>query len=173
MRETPAELKARVKKILAIDGRRLDEEWFGQPDLFFDFAAELSEARAEVDRAEARLDVVKAQVEKDVRSDPPRYGFDKVTERVAEMCVTLAKPVQDAQAELIETKLYAGILGGAVNALEHRKKALENTVQLDGRSYFAAPREKGPAKGAMAEARDARVMQAVPVAEVRKPARGR
>ena len=54
--------------------------------------------------------------------------------------IILAEEYQYAQKLVFIAKHRVDVLSGAVTALDHRKKALENLVDLHGRNYFSTPR---------------------------------
>jgi hypothetical protein len=129
-----------VESVIEIDMGRLDEEWVRQPALFLKYAAQLADARQEHAEAKADIDVVRADVSKVIRGDPDRYGVTKVTEASIDAAVTTHKQVEDAVAKAGKAKHRMDLLQAAVDALEHRKKALENLVFLHGQEYFSEPR---------------------------------
>ncbi len=145
-------LVERAKKILSIDKSRLDEEWVTHASTFFLFEMDLVEAKANVDRAKATLDLQDANLEKAIRLDPDNYQLTKVTEASVQAAVLSHRKHQIAYEELTEAKRIAGILQGAVNALDHKKKSLENLVSLHLAGYYAQPTlPKGAARDRMEE----------------------
>ena len=130
------------KSILEIDLNRLDREWVDQPRLYYEAAMDLAEARSIMDGAKANLDLVEAEVGKNVRSHPSKYGIDKLTENVVTQEVTASKEYQYALKEYNRTRYEVAISQAKVDALDHRKKALEGAVQLHMANYFAEPRAR-------------------------------
>lgn len=126
-------------EILSPDINRLDEEWVVQPALYHTWAVKLAKARRNLDRAEAELKLTKATVGKDIRKDPDSYGVDKVTETSVADAVLISKKVQEIQNRVIEYQFRVNVLLAMVTALDHRKRALEDLVTLQGRDYFSTP----------------------------------
>jgi hypothetical protein len=122
-----------------IDIMRLDQEWIRQPKYFHEFATQEADAQKEMDEAKSALDLVRADVDKAVRLNPESFGIAKVTENAIQSAILQAKEYQEANQDLIEAKHKVALLGAAVKALDHRKKALENLVALHGRDYFSTP----------------------------------
>ena len=124
-----------------IDTEQLDLEWVKQPQLYHKYLEEAIFARDARDRAKQRRDVVAAEVGKDIRANPSKYGLDKATETA----ITTLIPTAPAYKEAIETYsqacLEADLVQAAVSAIEMRKSALENLVRLHATSYFAGPTE--------------------------------
>src|SRR5690606_19360446 len=90
--------------------------------------------------------------DKDIRSDPESFQLEKVTEKAVEATVPLHPKVAKARQSLIEAKHGADVLQAAVNALEHRKRALESLVQLYGMEYYSEPRASGEDADALRDA---------------------
>ena len=126
---------------ISIDPDALDVEWLNQPKLFLKYAELTSDARMEVDKAKERFELVKAELDRDIRLSPEKFNIEKITESVISNTTILQKPYQETSDNYIKTKHKADILLSAVKAFDQRKKALENLVQLHGQSYFAGPKE--------------------------------
>ena len=132
--------KTMEPEILHIDKHLLDEEWVNQPKLYFEYASELALARQELEEARAEFDVVKAETDLAIRSDPADYDLpEKTTEVMIGKALILTEEYADAQKVVFTAKHRVDILSGAQTALDHRKKALENLVDLHGRNYFSSP----------------------------------
>lgn len=127
-----------------IDPDRLDQEWLGHSELVYQYALKLADAKKKLNEAKDTVKVVEAEVARDVRLHPSRHHVDKVTEQTVKHAVQLSAQYQDASEEEIVAQHEADVLQAACNALEHKKRALENLVQLWAMSYFAEP--KAPAE---------------------------
>lgn len=137
----------------SIDPMRLDYEWVRQPALYHEYSVKVAEARRDADRAKAKVDVAKAEAELDIRANPKEYGHEKVTEALVTALVAVHPQVKAAVRSHLDAKHDADILQAAVNALDHKKRALENLVELHGRDYFSQPVAHSPAgREAMGEA---------------------
>lgn len=127
--------------ILKIDKTRLPEEWCLQAERYHEAALDLAEASAELDAAEDTLKLVEAQEDLKIRRDPEQPA--KTTETAIKNMVVLSKPYQAAKRRIREASDNVNKLKALVIALDHKKKALESLVQLDGREFFAEPRARG------------------------------
>lgn len=135
-----------MNNIFNIDRAALDEEWAGQPELFYEHAEKLAQAKKELEHRKASLEVLKAKVALDVRRNPADYNIhSRLTDKIIEQVVTVDKRVQKSTIVLQSAQHLVNVLTAAVQALDHRKRALEGLVSLHGQSYFASPRVKGPA----------------------------
>lgn len=145
---------------LNIDMGRLDKEWAQQPDIYHEAAKELADKRADLDTAKARLDVVAAECGKDIRAMPSKFDISapRVTEKMVEDAVLLHPEYQSALKRMNKLKHDVGILQAMVEALDHKKKALEHLVQLFLSDYFSSPKKvRGGDDGRFANARKAEV----------------
>lgn len=123
-----------------IDEHNLVKEWVKQPSLYFIWAQKLADAKLEQDEAKANLDVIKAEASRAIRDDPGDYGFDKVTEAIVAVAINEHPDVMKGVKTLHEARHKQEIYQAAVNALDHRKRALEKIVDLHGQNYFATPK---------------------------------
>jgi len=151
----------RDESVLEINQLRLDEEWVNQPKLYLEYAAKLADARRDLDLSKSELELTVAELDADIRADPEGHDIgEKVTENAIKNCIPTLKRYQVANNALIDAKHKVDVLQAFVNALDHRKRALENLVDLHGQSYFAEPRaRKEEDREAMTEAKDRMTMK--------------
>ncbi len=148
-----------------IDKDRLDEEWVNHVKTFHKLAIVSADAREELERAKANEEMVKdelkavvAELDLDIRSNPSKYGLEKVTEGAIEKVVILQskhakaqKKVYKARQQCIKAQHDSNVADAAVKTMDHKKKALEDLVTLQGRDYFSSPRLSGEAGKEMVE----------------------
>lgn len=128
------------ESFLAIDPLQLDKEWLGQSELYYKHARRLAMRKQDLDNANSNLDVVTAQVDAYVRSHPKKYGWtSKPTEAVVGNTIELHPDYQKAKKAVSAAKYAMDVTQAAVNALEHRKRALTLLVELHTQSYFSGP----------------------------------
>lgn len=125
---------------LYIDETALDIEWLGQASLMIKYTTHQASENREVNRCKEKLDVIKAQLDKDIRSHPSKYGLKSITEMAVLQTTIIHKTHKEAISDLIDARYRAEMAQGAVRALEQRKQALENLSRLLGLQYFAGPR---------------------------------
>lgn len=138
-RRVVGKLRDRAEFDIGIDQNNLDDEWLGQASLYFEYAANQADARGEVEQIKNRLEVLKADIGKAVRDDPKKFGLEKVTERAVDEVIALHPGVQGDQELLVRANHKVEIIGAAVRALDHRRKALEKLVELFLANYFSKP----------------------------------
>lgn len=127
------------ESILAIDMTLLDKEWVNQPRLFFRYAKELADARQKLEESNANVKLVIAEADKKVRLSVADREKKPPEAAIAQQ-ISRRKEVKAAEQEALTAKHRVDVLYAAVNALEHRKAALENLVKLHGQNYFSAPK---------------------------------
>lgn len=125
---------------LSIDENQLDREWLKQPNLMYEHAEKLADARRDEAVAKSNLEVVRARLVNKIRNDPEKAGLDKVTEKAIEAKALTHKKYTEAHSEMLDANYAVAICQAAVNAIEHRKRALEGLVSLHGQNYFSVPR---------------------------------
>jgi hypothetical protein len=131
---------------IVIDKYNLDREWMNQPVLFLNWAEKEVEAQFERDKAKERLDLIKAELDLQIRTSPSSYGIDKITESSIQNTILRQKVYTEASESLLLANKNAKILNAAREAFEHRKKALEKITDLYISGYWADPKIKQEAK---------------------------
>lgn len=127
--------------IFDIDKYLLDDEWLNQPKLYFRWAVQLEDARADLENAKSEFDLTKAEIDLEIRSHPDRYSLpEKITENMIKASIPSQPEHKEAEEDYFTAKYRVGVLQAAVTALDHRKRALEKLVDLHGQKYFASPR---------------------------------
>lgn len=124
---------------IRIDESALDIEWLRQASLTFQYGTHQAKMKRIVDRKKEELDLVKAELDKKIRSKPEHYKIDKVTEAVVQATIIQQEDYQEINTELIDARYELEIASAALRALEQKKSALENLVRLNGQNYFAGP----------------------------------
>ncbi len=123
-----------------IDKFHLDAEWVAQPKMYLEYAQKLADARADWEKAKAERDLVEAELDHHIRTCPEEYGLEKITEPVVSKAIIRQIRFHDAQNHVFVCKKAMDDFSVIVEALEHRKKALESLVYLHGTGYFAEPK---------------------------------
>lgn len=128
---------------LDIDQDALDVEWLNQSRDYFEWATHLAESRHQLDQAKLTRDIVKADLSKCIRENPADFELEKVTESQVTNAILLQDEYQDAESKVHECSYAVRLAEAAVQAMDHRRKALENLVFLHGQNYFSEPRAIG------------------------------
>jgi len=125
---------------ITIDESSLDIEWLEQPNLMMKYSVNEADKERERDLSKERLDLIKADLDKEIREDPEYFGISKITETVVANVIISQDEYKDAYHEFLEIQHDYNIAKAAVRAFAQRKDALENLVRLHGQQYFAGPR---------------------------------
>lgn len=125
---------------MQIDETALDVEWLDQPMLMMRFVRHTAQVNKELDLAKERLDIARAELDKEARTNSSKFNIEKITEAAVQSAIILSKDYQTEYKLYIDAKYEADMAKGALRALEQRKDALENLVRLNGQQYFAGPK---------------------------------
>ena len=124
---------------IRIDEDALDIEWLNQPRLMLKYSKISAEAKMEMLLRKENLDLVKADLDKEIRSDPEKFGVVKITETAVSNTIISHKLYKEANTAYLQAQYEADIAKGSLSAVEHKKDALENLERLFGQNYFAGP----------------------------------
>jgi hypothetical protein len=135
------ELRIEINKL------RLDEEWLNQPQQFYNWSIAVAEAQFKFDSAKSELALTEAELDKEIRDDPERYGLVKTTDAVVAQTIKIQAPYTASVKAVNKARYELGIATAAVSALDQRKRALEKLVDLWTREYYsdANPRPQSEA----------------------------
>jgi hypothetical protein len=138
--ELPEEEEDR-DSLVEIDEFNLDREWLVQAKLFRRWAFKVADLKLRVAERKAALDLVKAELSLAIRSSPDAFGLKKATDAAVAECVLTQSEYKEALRKYNRARHALDQHQAVVEALEHRKAALEGWVKLHGQGYFAEPRE--------------------------------
>ena len=132
--------KKDFREYLNVDKYNLDEEWVNQPNNFMDACEWYADAVVERDKCKEQLELLRAEVSKEIQNDPESFGISKVTIDAVNKAVSLDDRVKEKQEELHELNRQVNVMSGAKEALAHKKKAIESLTELTIWGYFAEPK---------------------------------
>ena len=132
---------------LAIDPHRLEEEWLRQPLLYEKCAEYMVDCMKARDEAKYNLDKLEADVATRIRASPGHYKLDKITEGSVKETLAIDKSILKQKALFNTTSCEFARSQNYIKAVEMRKKALENLVELYKGQYFSTPKEKSVIEG--------------------------
>ncbi len=135
------------KDDIRIDIHALDAEWIKQASLYQYYAKKEAIALYERDQLADRLALVQAQLDGDIRLDFKKHGFESKPTEAAILNSIKQNPFYiKANSLLMKASCKAKIIGGAVRAFDHKKKALEKLTDLYLSGYWAAPKIRSEAQ---------------------------
>jgi len=120
-----------------IDKNNLDKECIHLPNDYVVAARQAADVRLDMDEKKAFLDVVQAQLAKEIRADPESFEIEKLTEAALSSTILLQPRYQKALASFQKAKHDYDLIQALVWALEHKKRSLTLLVELHGLGYFS------------------------------------
>jgi hypothetical protein len=131
------------EKDIRIEESSLDLEWLEQPSLMLKYTKLSAQLSNDVDKAKESLELMYAELDKAIRSNPDRYGIEKITEGAVSSTIKSHPDYKKANEIFLVAKYEADVAKGAVRAFEQRKDALENLGRLLALDYFSGPKVIG------------------------------
>jgi hypothetical protein len=129
--------KETAEPIVQIDEHNLDRECIRLPGDYLKYAWQAAEAKRDVDEAKAALEVIDADLAKQIRDTPARFGLEKVTESAISGTILLAPAHKQALQILQDARHDYEMTNAVVWALDHKKRSLTLLVDLHGMGYFS------------------------------------
>lgn len=123
-----------------IDANSLDVEWLVQPELMLKYGKNEADCERTMDLTKEKLDLVKADLDKNIRESPDSFGITKITETVVSNTILMQDEYKEMYQAYLDAKYEHNVAKAAVRAFVQRKEALENLVKLHGQQYFAGPK---------------------------------
>ncbi len=117
----------------------LDREWLRQPKIFFEASVKLADAKRDLEQRRTAFEIRSAELDAAIRNAPEEYKLVKATEGAIKACILTQPEYIEAKESVEDQKHKCDIFQAAVSALDHRKRALENLVDLFGMQYFSRP----------------------------------
>lgn len=134
-----------------IDSLNLDKECIRLPNDYLKYAVYAADLKARVDRLKAELDVIEADLGKQIRANPADFECEKVTESAVAAIIITQDTYRDQLARLQTARHKQDLAQAVVWALEHKKRSLTLLVELHGLGYFASPKLTERGKAAVEE----------------------
>lgn len=125
---------------IKIDETALDIEWLEQPSLMMKYAGHSALMLMKLDLAKESLDMIRSEIDRDIRSNPEKFGIAKITETAIQGAILLDERWIEETEIYRNSKYEADMAQAAVRAVAQRKDALENLVRLHSQQYFAGPK---------------------------------
>ena len=127
------------EKDVSIDDSALDVEWLEQASLTFKYCQLEADARKALDEAKSQLDIVEAELDKEIRNNPEAFDLPKITESAIKSAILVNENYINAKDEYSQAQYELNMAQAAVRSIYAKKDALENLVRLHGQQYFAGP----------------------------------
>lgn len=126
-----------LEKDLTIDFSRLDVEWINLPSLYFKYREETDYLETRMRKKKLKLEFETSQLDGKIRLDPKNYiGVEKPTETQIRCFIESDENIYSIKSEMLELEKKKKLLASACSALEMKRDALKNLVQLLNGEYF-------------------------------------
>jgi hypothetical protein len=113
------------------------------PNCVYKYTQECANMEKRMDSAKDYLEMIKAETDHSIRSNPKKYIPDlekSPTEAMVQSAVLQSKRVKEAQQAYLEAKHEYRIHKGAVDALNKKGEQLGNLIMLLRMDYFSGPK---------------------------------
>jgi len=134
--------KSEYDQDVFINQDALDEEIVNHGELFMKWAERLAEAIEERDIKKGEIDIKKAKLDKEIRSNPKDFELEKITESAISNVIILDEGVQELNKEYYACTKNINILTAAKEEMHSRRKRLEKLVDLWLGKYWSDPKIK-------------------------------
>ena len=134
-------MKKNYENDIVVDANKLDGEWIKQSSLFLHYAQEHTELSFVRDKAKFDLEQTKAELDKEIRTNPEEFGLAKITEAVVSNTILLHNRYKTKMEIYLDAGYEVDTLTNVLRAFEHKKKTLEYLVQLHLSGYNSEPSE--------------------------------
>lgn len=133
-------MELEFREELKIDPDALDVEWLNQPELLWKYSKLLEDEKKEAEYLKNRVELVKAELDDEIRSSPEKFGFEgKPTEKAIDAQILKHPKYSNILKKYLRHRHNVGVYQSAVFAVHQRKEALEHLVKLHGQKYFSSP----------------------------------
>lgn len=127
---------------LKIDEFNLDEKWRTYPAKYMSLCDALNDQRLQVEELRHKFDLLKSGKSLDVKDDPTKYGFKRATEATVDAIVEQQPDIMRMKEEIRLATYVMKKYQSLVDAMDSKKKALENLVHLASMQYYSEPTAK-------------------------------
>lgn len=121
----------------------LHTQWALQSKICIALVAVGAEARIALKEAQQRLEVRKAELDLEIRESPEMFSIEKVTVDAVKAAIIRDEGIQKLERKIIILEGNIAMYSGAMNSLEHKKKALEKLTDLHINGYYASKPNSG------------------------------
>ena len=126
-----------IKKQIKIDPHNLVNECRNQSVLYANAGAVAVKVKSKARRLKDELEVVRSEVESDIREHPSNYGLVKTTEGAIASAILLDKRHKDARTKYRDYEEYADAFSIIQVAMEQRKAMLRDLATLFVHDYYS------------------------------------
>jgi len=120
------------------DKYRLDWELVNGPQIHNDWGKVESQAKKEQQKAKAKIDLVNAELDEDIRTNWEDYNFDKrPTEAAIKQAIIKSDRYQKAMEDFIEANSNVNYLGHCMDEFDQKHDNLGRLIKLFLTGYYS------------------------------------
>lgn len=135
----------KVELDVKIDPHKLDWEFERQPELMQTYTEKLALAIKQLSELKLVLDGMISEQKIEWRADGEiivNGAKVRITEGALDNAIDAMEDIQDKRKEIINKTYEVDLLKGVVEALRHKKSALEKEVDLYIAGYYSSPKDQ-------------------------------
>lgn len=137
LEKTPTKKEEKMTLNLEVDRLKLDEEWAKHPQEYHLYAEAFADYQFAYDIAKSKLELVQAEIDRDVRANPTDFQIAKITESLVKSTIIVQPEYQSAVKKLNIAKHELESARANVNSLDQRKRQLTLLVELWIKDYYS------------------------------------
>ena len=124
---------------IEIDPMKLDTECLYQVTLRRDIGQDVAQTQLSLDEAKSKKDLITAELDRSIRSNPEKFGIKKPTETSIANAIKETRDYQQIDKEVNLTKYQLAMSKAVEEAVIDRKRSLTLLIELLQLDYFSDP----------------------------------
>lgn len=125
------------ESIVHINEHELDKECVKLPSQYRQAAWNAAELNRDVDELKAEIKVKEAEFSLKVRSDPSKFGLEKLTEGTLNDLTAVHPEINKLRFKIRKLEHESALMRTLCSALDMKKRSLTNLVELHSAGYHA------------------------------------
>ncbi len=134
-----------------INETELDRDLADQSGMHYDVGVAKADTEEAVAIAKSEVDLVKAELELEIRTEPEKFNIAKPTEATIAATVLVQPRYRKALKNLIDAQHEDSVVRAALSASDHKKSMLGKYVDLYLSNYGSEPRPSAATASVAAE----------------------
>jgi hypothetical protein len=149
--------------IIHINEHELDKECVRLPAQFHQAAWQAGETARDIEEVRAELHVKQAEVNLAIRNSPPdKFGLDKFSEASIKEIACMDPKIRALEKKIRDLEYKHAMEKVLVTAMDYKKRALSNLVDLHAAGWFAQVRPSGAGKQTLDQISRQRIAKPMP-----------
>lgn len=124
------------EQVVQIDETNLDRECINLPSQFLRWMHKAADARRDLDELKAEQSAIEADLSRQIRDTPAKFGLEKATENAVKSAIEGHSKVVEIVRRIVDLKHRLALCDGVVTALEAKKTSLKLLIDLRITGWF-------------------------------------